>query len=106
MTYIIVDRAGSTRTCIHTPGPAFTPEEMPRNAIESMLEGAALLYFDGRLTEVALKVAAVAQDMGVPMLVVGLAATLCILHHAPRTLHHAPCTKHHAPLHPAPCPKP
>jgi sugar/nucleoside kinase (ribokinase family) len=70
-TYIIVDRAGSTRTCIHTPGPEFTPEEMPHDAIVSMLDGASLLYFDGRLTEVALKVAAVAQDMGVPMLVEG-----------------------------------
>lgn len=113
-TYIIVDRAGSTRTCIHTPGkkgtslhptprihalavpnhqstsdrivpltkyatpdqppntptisltsrpplpsewtlipgPEFTPEEMPHDAIVSLLEGASLLYFDGRLTEV------------------------------------------------------
>jgi len=36
-----------------------------------MLEGATLLYFDGRLTEVAVKVAAVAAGMGVPMLVEG-----------------------------------
>ena len=52
-------------------GPEFAVEEMPREAIVSMLDGASLLYFDGRLTEVALEVAAVAQDMGIPMLVEG-----------------------------------
>lgn len=70
-TYIIVDRAGSTRTCIHTPGPEFKVEEMPRDAIAKLVEGASLVYFDGRLTEVALEVAAVAQAMGVPLLVEG-----------------------------------
>ena len=34
-TYIIVDREGSTRTCIHTPGPEFRAEEMPDDAVEA-----------------------------------------------------------------------
>ena len=70
-TYIIVDREGSTRTCIHTPGPEFTPKEMPLAAIERLLDGASLCYFDGRLTEVAIEVAKVAKARGVPVLVEG-----------------------------------
>ena len=70
-TYIIVDREGSTRTCIHTPGPEFAPKEMPAAAIDRLLDGAALCYFDGRLTEVAIEVAKVAKARGVPVLVEG-----------------------------------
>ena len=70
-TYIIVDREGSTRTCIHTPGPEFTPKEMPLAAIERLLDDASLCYFDGRLTEVAVEVAKVAKARGVPVLVEG-----------------------------------
>ena len=70
-TYIIVDREGSTRTCIHTPGPEFAPKEMPAAAIDRLLDGASLCYFDGRLTEVAIEVAKVAKARGVPVLVEG-----------------------------------
>ena len=70
-TYIIVDRAGATRTCIHTPGPAFAEDEIDDDAIVALLTGASLAYFDGRLTEVAIKVATKAREMGIPVLVEG-----------------------------------
>ena len=68
-TYIIVDRAGGTRTCIHTPGPPMAPDDLPASAIAHALADAALVYFDGRLTETALLVAAAARTAGVPVLV-------------------------------------
>jgi sugar/nucleoside kinase (ribokinase family) len=68
-TYIIVDRAGGTRTCIHTPGPPMVPDDLPASAIANALADAALVYFDGRLTETALVVAAAARTAGVPVLV-------------------------------------
>lgn len=70
-TYIIVDRAGATRTCIHTPGPEFAEDEMDDDAVATVLTGASLAYFDGRLTEVAIKVARKAREMGIPVLVEG-----------------------------------
>ena len=70
-TYIIVDRAGATRTCIHTPGPDFAEDELDDDAVAAVLTGASLAYFDGRLTEVAIKVARKAREMGVPVLVEG-----------------------------------
>ena len=70
-TYIIVDRAGSTRTCIHTPGPEFHPSEFSPDAAAALVDGAALVYFDGRLTEVALNVAAAAREKDIPVLVEG-----------------------------------
>lgn len=70
-TYIIVDRAGATRTCIHTPGPAFAENEIDDEKIVALLTGASLAYFDGRLTEVAIKVATQAREMGIPVLVEG-----------------------------------
>lgn len=68
-TYILVDRSGGTRTCIHTPGEAFFPEELTPELAAAVLEGAALVYFDGRLTEAALRLAAAARGQGVPVLV-------------------------------------
>jgi sugar/nucleoside kinase (ribokinase family) len=70
-TYIIVDRAGSTRTCIHTPGPEFHAEEMTEEAILELLTGASLAYFDGRLTEIAIRVASRAREANIPVLVEG-----------------------------------
>ena len=70
-TYIIVDRAGSTRTCIHTPGPDFPERELDDDAVAALLTGASLAYFDGRLTEVAIKVALEARERGIPVLVEG-----------------------------------
>eukprot|EP00798_Chlamydomonas_sp_ICE-L_P024090 gene24090-9664_t len=70
-TYIIVDRTGGTRTCIHTPGDNLSPDELLSEDLDAALDGAVLAYFDGRLTEAALKVAARAKAKGVPMLVEG-----------------------------------
>jgi sugar/nucleoside kinase (ribokinase family) len=70
-TYIIVDRAGATRTCIHTPGPDFPERELDDARVDALLTGASLAYFDGRLTEVAIKVALEARDRGIPVLVEG-----------------------------------
>lgn len=68
-TYIIVDREGSTRTCIHTPSEPMLEAEMSDQLARSVLQGAALLFFDGRLTEAALRLAARAREAGVPVLV-------------------------------------
>lgn len=61
--------AGGTRTCIHTPGQPMTPEELTAELAGSALRDAALVYFDGRLTEAALVLAAAARQRGVPVLV-------------------------------------
>ncbi len=45
------------------------PEEMTSQLAEAVLEGAALVYFDGRLTEAAVVLAAAARERGVPVLV-------------------------------------
>lgn len=68
-TYIIVDREGGTRTCIHTPGDPLRPDELPTEELDRILENAELVYFDGRLTEGALLLAERAKEMGKPMLV-------------------------------------
>jgi len=68
-TYIIVDRQGGTRTCIHTPGEALTPDEMTEDLVQSVLQDASLVYFDGRLTEAALLLARAARNAGIPVLV-------------------------------------
>ena len=44
-------------------------EEVSAELAAATLEGAALAYFDGRLTEAALVLAAEAQRRGVPLLV-------------------------------------
>ncbi|KAK9822274.1 hypothetical protein WJX74_002061 [Apatococcus lobatus] len=68
-TYIIVDREGGTRTCIHTPGEPLSQEEMTEEKVEAALAGATLIYFDGRLTEAALVVARAAKAKGIKVLV-------------------------------------
>jgi len=68
-TYVIVDREGASRTCIHTPGPPLVPEELDANTLETVLEGVQLVYFDGRLTEAALEVMKVAKKKKIPTLV-------------------------------------
>ena len=59
--------AGGTRTCIHTPGAALEPGEMTSGLLAGALEGAALVYFDGRLTEAALLLAREARRRGIPV---------------------------------------
>lgn len=68
-TYIIVDRQGGTRTCIHTPGEAMEPEEMTADLATASLKDARLVYFDGRLTEAACILAQTARSLGLPVLV-------------------------------------
>ena len=52
---------GGTRTCIHTPGPPLDPDELTDAAVNTALDGALLAFFDGRLTEAALKLAEAAN---------------------------------------------
>ena len=61
--------AGGTRTCIHTPGASYLPENLTPNTINQALDGAQLVYFDGRLTETAVLLARAARQSGVPVLV-------------------------------------
>ena len=56
--------AGGTRTCIHTPGAALDASEVTPERLAGLLEGAALVCFDGRLTEAALVLAQAAKAAG------------------------------------------
>ncbi|KAL6499557.1 hypothetical protein OROGR_027467 [Orobanche gracilis] len=70
-TYIIVDGQTKTRTCIHTPGyPPMTPDELTQSNLLAALDGAMLVYLDGRLHETALVVAREqATHRGIPILI-------------------------------------
>lgn len=47
-----------TRTCIHTPGhPPMIPDDLSKSNLLSAIDGARLVYFDGRLHETALVIA-------------------------------------------------
>ncbi|KAK9083052.1 hypothetical protein Scep_029523 [Stephania cephalantha] len=57
-TYVIVDQQTKTRTCIHTPGyPPLVPTELSQSNLLSALEGARIVYSDGRLPETAIVIA-------------------------------------------------
>ncbi|WRX08318.1 Carbohydrate kinase PfkB - like 1 [Theobroma cacao] len=59
-----------TRTCINTPGyPPMMPEELSQSSLLSALDGANLVYLDGRLHETALIVAKEAARKNIPILV-------------------------------------
>ncbi|BFG42832.1 hypothetical protein CerSpe_291020 [Prunus speciosa] len=71
-TYIIVDNETKTRTCIHTPGyPPMIPSDLSQTSLSSALDGARMLYLDGRIHETALLVAQEAARKNVPILVEG-----------------------------------
>jgi sugar/nucleoside kinase (ribokinase family) len=97
-TYIIVDRSGGTRTCIHTPlAEPLRPEELTPELVDRALGGgqgggqggqgggqgggrsgssaggaaAAVAYFDGRMADAAIRLADAARLAGVPVLVEG-----------------------------------
>ncbi|ONH93083.1 hypothetical protein PRUPE_8G212100 [Prunus persica] len=71
-TYIIVDNETKTRTCIHTPGyPPMIPSDLSQTSLSSALDGARVLYLDGRIHETALLVAQEAARKYVPILVEG-----------------------------------
>ncbi|KAK2401261.1 ribokinase [Trifolium repens] len=69
-TYIIVDNKTKTRTCIHTPGyPPMIPQDLSESSLLSALDGASIVYFDGRLYETALVVAHEAARKNIPILI-------------------------------------
>ncbi|KAJ7008957.1 sulfofructose kinase isoform X1 [Populus alba x Populus x berolinensis] len=69
-TYIIVDNETKTRTCIHTPGyPPMIPDELSRSSLLSALDGARLVYLDGRLHEAALVIAQETARKNIPILI-------------------------------------
>ncbi|KAI5395294.1 uncharacterized protein LOC127091026 isoform X1 [Lathyrus oleraceus] len=69
-TYIIVDNETKTRTCIHTPGyPPMIPQDLSESSLLSVLDGASIVYFDGRLYETALVVAREAARKNIPILI-------------------------------------
>ncbi|KAL3717735.1 hypothetical protein ACJRO7_009210 [Eucalyptus globulus] len=69
-TYVIVDNKTKTRTCIHTPGhPPLLPDELPLSSLTSALDGARIIFFDGRFPETALKIAREAVSKHIPILV-------------------------------------
>ena len=61
--------AGGTRTCIHTPGAAYAPQDLDQDTINQILANTQLIYFDGRLTESAVVLARAARKRKVPVLV-------------------------------------
>lgn len=57
-----------TRTCIHTPmSSTLSPNELPKENIERLLSNANVIYFDGRLTKAAIKVAKRARQLNIPV---------------------------------------
>ncbi|GKU86171.1 hypothetical protein SLEP1_g732 [Rubroshorea leprosula] len=59
-----------TRTCIHSEGhPPLTPDELSQSSLLRSLDGARLVYFDGRMHNTALVVAEEAARKDIPMLV-------------------------------------
>lgn len=52
---------GGTRCCIHTAGAPLQPGDMTEALVAAALDGAALVFFDGRLTEAALVLATAAK---------------------------------------------
>lgn len=68
-THPCFSSAGDTRTCIHTPGAAYSPNDLTPDTIEAILDQTVLVYFDGRLTEAAVKLARAARQKQVPVLV-------------------------------------
>ncbi|XP_048232603.1 ribokinase isoform X2 [Ricinus communis] len=69
-TYVIVDSQTKTRTCIHTPGePPMTPDDLSQSSLLSALDGASVVYSDGRLPESALLVAQEATRSNIPILI-------------------------------------
>ncbi|XP_021893740.1 uncharacterized protein LOC110811524 [Carica papaya] len=59
-----------TRTCIHTPGsPPMMPDDLSQSNLLSAIDGARIVYFDGRLHETALVVAREAARRNIPILI-------------------------------------
>jgi sugar/nucleoside kinase (ribokinase family) len=63
-TYVIVDTASQTRTCLHTPSEDMTEEEIT----PSLLDGVDFLHLDGRNTLAAIKLARLARKRNIPVM--------------------------------------
>uniref|UniRef100_A0A0C9RW44 TSA: Wollemia nobilis Ref_Wollemi_Transcript_9726_1664 transcribed RNA sequence n=1 Tax=Wollemia nobilis TaxID=56998 RepID=A0A0C9RW44_9CONI len=69
-TYVIIDKQMKTRTCIHSPGsPPMIPEDLSASKLSSVLTGARIVYFDGRLPDIAHVIAKEATKRQLPILV-------------------------------------
>eukprot|EP01018_Ginkgo_biloba_P019848 Gb_29403 [translate_table: standard] len=69
-TYVIVDAQKKTRTCIFSPGsPSMKLEDLPPSMLSLALNKARIVYFDGRLPEIALTVAKEAIRRELPIFV-------------------------------------
>ncbi|XP_054803924.1 fructokinase-1-like isoform X1 [Prosopis cineraria] len=69
-SYVIIDSQAKTRTCIFTAGyPPMMPEDLSRDSLLSALDGARLVYFDGRMHETALLIAREAFCKNISILV-------------------------------------
>ncbi|KAL6774519.1 hypothetical protein ACKKBG_A25310 [Auxenochlorella protothecoides x Auxenochlorella symbiontica] len=71
-TYIIVDAAGGTRTCIHSPGEDMTAAEGEALGLERgvvLSSATKLVFLDGRHPEAAVQLLGGAHARGVPVLV-------------------------------------
>jgi len=68
-SYIIVDADTQTRTILHTPARSGDLE--PAAVDPSMLDGASLLFCDGRNTLAATELARMARSRGIPVIVEG-----------------------------------
>uniref|UniRef100_A0A6U4SHY2 Carbohydrate kinase PfkB domain-containing protein n=1 Tax=Hemiselmis andersenii TaxID=464988 RepID=A0A6U4SHY2_HEMAN len=64
-TYILVDSSTQTRTCIHTPiQEDLLPDEIPKD----VLDGVSVVHLDGRNTLAAARLAEMANEAKVPVL--------------------------------------
>eukprot|EP00903_Cladosiphon_okamuranus_P019217 g17671.t1 len=64
-TYVIVDKEGGTRTCLHTPQ---TEDILPDEIIPELLDGVAAVHLDSRHTPAAIALAKLANERGVPVI--------------------------------------
>ncbi|CAN0026701.1 unnamed protein product [Pylaiella littoralis] len=63
-TYIIVDKEGGTRTCLHTPQ---TEDILPEEITPKLLDGVAVVHLDSRHTQAAVVLATYANQRNIPV---------------------------------------
>ncbi|CAM9695217.1 unnamed protein product [Hapterophycus canaliculatus] len=64
-TYIIVDKEGATRTCLHTPQ---TEDILPEEIKPELLDGVVAVHLDSRHTPAAIALAKLANQRDVPVI--------------------------------------
>ncbi|CAM9404897.1 unnamed protein product [Scytosiphon promiscuus] len=64
-TYIIVDKEGGTRTCLHTPQ---TEDILPEEIKPELLDGVAAVHLDSRHTPAAIALAKLANQRDIPVI--------------------------------------